>query len=43
MISYTDTKGKLADTKFGEFDNVLGNINKIRDGKKNLSEVKNNQ
>ena len=36
-------KGKLADTKFDEFDNALGIINKIRDGKKKLSEVKNNQ
>ena len=36
-------KGKLADTKFDEFDNALGIINKIQDGKKNLSVVKNNQ
>ena len=36
-------KGNLADTKFDEFDNALGIINKIRDGKKKLSEVKNNQ
>ena len=36
-------KGRLTDTKFDEFDNTLGIINKIRDGKKNLSEVKNNQ
>ena len=28
-------KGKLAHTKFDEFDNALGIINKIRDGKKN--------
>ena len=27
-------KGKLADTKCDEFDNSLGIINKIRDGKK---------
>ena len=36
-------KGKLADTKFAKFDNALGIIYNIRDGKKNLSEVKNNQ
>ena len=36
-------KGKLADAKFDEFDNALGIINKIRDGKKDLAEVKNNQ
>ena len=36
-------KGKPADTKFDESDNALGIINKIRNGKKNLSEVKNNQ
>ena len=29
--------------KYDEFDNALGIINKIRDRKKNLSEVKNNQ
>ena len=33
-------KGKLTDTKF---DNALGIINKIRDGKKDLAKVKNNQ
>ena len=33
-------KGKLADTKFDEFDNALGIINKIRDGKKDLAKVK---
>ena len=33
-------KGKLADTKFDEFDNALGIINKIRDGKKDLADVK---
>ena len=27
-------KGKFADTKFDEFDNALGIINKIRDGKR---------
>ena len=36
-------KGRLADTKFDEFDNALGIINKIRDGKKDLVEIKNNQ
>ena len=36
-------KGKLTDTKFDEFDNALSIINKIRDGKKDLAEVKNNQ
>ena len=36
-------KGKIADIKFDEFDNALGIINNIRDRKKNLSEVKNNQ
>ena len=36
-------KGKFADTKFDEFDNALGIINKIRDGKKDLAEIKNNQ
>ena len=36
-------KGRLTDTKFDEFDNALGIINKIRDGKKDLAKVKNNQ
>ena len=36
-------KGKIAGIKFDEFDNALGIINNIRDRKKNLSEVKNNQ
>ena len=36
-------KGKLADTKFDEFDNALGVINKIRDGKKDLAEIKHNR
>ena len=36
-------KGIVADTKFKEFDNALGIINKIRDGKKDLAEAKNNQ
>ena len=36
-------KGRLADTKFDEFDNALGIIIKIRDGKKDLVEIKNNQ
>ena len=29
-------RGKFADTKFDEFENALGIINKIRDGKKGL-------
>ena len=33
-------KGKVADTKFNEFDNALNIINKIQDGKKDLAEVK---
>ena len=33
-------KGRLADTKFDEFDNALGIINKIQDGKKDLGGVK---
>ena len=36
-------KGKLADTKFDEFDNALGIINKIRDCAIDLADVKNNQ
>ena len=36
-------KGKVADKKFDEFDNALDIINKIRDGKKNLADVKYNQ
>ena len=35
-------KGRLADTKFDEFDNALGIINKIRDGKEDSAKVKNN-
>ena len=35
--------GRLADTKFDEFDNTLGIINNIRDGKKDLTDVKKNQ
>ena len=35
--------GKFADAKFDEFDNALGIINKIRDGKEDLVKVKNNQ
>ena len=35
-------KGKFADTKFDEFYNALGVINKIRDGKEDLAKVKNN-
>ena len=33
-------KGKFADTKFDEFDNALGIINKIRDGKEDLAGLK---
>ena len=36
-------KGKVADKKFDEFDNALNIINKIREGKKDLTDVKNNQ
>ena len=36
-------KVKTADAKFDELDNALGIINKIRDGKKDLADVKNNQ
>ena len=36
-------KGKFADKKFDEFDNALGIINKIRDGKEDLASVKKNQ
>ena len=36
-------KGKFADTKFDEFDNAFGIINKIRDGKEDLADVKKNQ
>ena len=36
-------KGKFADTKFDEFGNALGIIDKIRDGKEDLVKVKNNQ
>ena len=36
-------KGKLADRRFDEFDNALDIINKIRDGKKDLADVINNQ
>ena len=36
-------KGKVADRKFDEFDNALDIINKIRDGKEDLADVKNNQ
>ena len=36
-------KGRLTDTKFDQFDNALGIINKIQDGKKDLAKVKNNQ
>ena len=36
-------KSRTADVKFNEFDNVLDIVNKIRDGKTNLADVKNNQ
>ena len=36
-------KGNVADRKFDEFESALGIINKIRDGKKELSDVKKNQ
>ena len=36
-------KGNTADAKFGKFDDALDIINKIRDGKTDLADVKNNQ
>ena len=36
-------KGNTADSKFDEFDNGLGIINKIRDGITDLADLKNNQ
>ena len=36
-------KGNIADLKFDEFDNALDIIDKIRDGKIDLANVKNNQ
>ena len=33
-------KGNTADSKFDEFDNVLDIINKIRDGKTDLADIK---
>ena len=36
-------KGNTDDVKFDQFDNALHIVNKIRDGKKNLVEIKNNQ
>ena len=36
-------KGNTPDLNFYEFDNALALINKIRDGKINLTDVKNNQ
>ena len=36
-------KGDTADVKFNEFDNAFDIIDKIRDGKIDLSDVKNNQ
>ena len=36
-------KGNTADVKFDKFDNALDIIDKIRDGKIDLADVKNNQ
>ena len=36
-------KGNIAVAKFGKFDNALDIIDKIRDGKIDLADVKNNQ
>ena len=36
-------KGRTADAKFDESDNALDTVNKIRDGKTDLADVKNNQ
>ena len=36
-------KGNTADVKFNEFDNALDIIDKIRDGKTDLVDVKSNQ
>ena len=36
-------KGNIADLKFDEFDNALDIIDKIRNGKIDLANVKNNQ
>ena len=36
-------KGDIADAKFDKFDNVLDFIDKIRHGKIDLADVKNNQ
>ena len=36
-------KSNTADIKFSEFDNVLDIIDKIQNGKTNLSNVENNQ
>ena len=36
-------KGNIADVKFDKFDNALDIIDKIRDGKIDLADVKNNQ
>ena len=35
-------KGNTPDSKFNEFDNAIDIINKIQDGKKDLTDVKNN-
>ena len=36
-------RGNAADAKFDKFDKALDIINKIRDGKKDLADRKNNQ
>ena len=36
-------KGNTADSKFDKFDNALNIVNEVRDGKKDLADVKNNQ
>ena len=36
-------KGNIADAKFDEFDNALDIVNKIREDKTELADVKNNQ
>ena len=36
-------KGNIADVNFNQFDNALDIIDKIRDGKIDLADVKNNQ
>ena len=36
-------KGRTDEAKFDQFDNALGIISQIRDGKPDLADVKNNQ